>query len=408
MRPENASSRRLPGGDLVAAVFDRNVMTFADKGGASNLIGDRWADLAAAHAASWAGSGEVIERFDQPPVPIMRVDRLDASPRIAAEASKRGMQNPDLLLIGQDGVGQALQAADAKFSVETARSKQVSVEVVVALLSLRDRLPELLPGLSTEFEIEPGLFLCPDYLLTHLMLDTSRKPRRGILRTSVSPHEVVLVPVSPEAFWQNVEGSSVMAPLAELDDLAVRPENSLLAGVYYFRLARAAVGFWLDANKPLLLFNDVVSVDEAAIYDEAVRRQGAASSAIDLIWQWDSDVQAIRNQRASVEHVSSLPIPGRDLRPTTARIAAALGVEPPSANQVRRRLGAWYRSELRQRVGPVQPPVDNLPTVLRHIAEVAQELAPRVEQELVRVVREIAMETAAREENEAVRTAANA
>lgn len=392
----------------MAALFDRDVMTFADRGGASNLIGDRWADLAAAHAAALAGSGQVIERFDQPPAPIVRVDRLDATPRIAAEASKRGMQNPDLLLIGQDSSGQTLQAADAKFSVETARSKQVSVEVVIALLGLRDRLPELLPGLSEEFQIEPGLFLCPDYLLTHLMLDTSRRPRRGILRTSVSPHEVVLVPVNPATFWEGVEGSSVMAPLAGVDELTAQPEKSLLAGVYYFRLARAAVGFWLDANKPLLLFNDVVAVDEPAIRAEALRRTATARSAIEMIWHWDRDVQAIRNQRASVEHVSGLPIPGRDLRPNTARIAASLGVEPPSANQVRRRLGAWYRAELRERVGPVQPPVANLPEILREIGEIARELAPRVEAELERVVREIATETVQREASGPVQSALNA
>ena len=32
---------------MVSALFDREVMGLADRGGASNLIGDRWADIAA-------------------------------------------------------------------------------------------------------------------------------------------------------------------------------------------------------------------------------------------------------------------------------------------------------------------------------------------------------------------------
>ncbi len=62
MTREEIRSPRLPGGDIFAALFDRDVMTFADRGGASNLIGDRWADLAAAHAAGWSGGLGWIDR----------------------------------------------------------------------------------------------------------------------------------------------------------------------------------------------------------------------------------------------------------------------------------------------------------------------------------------------------------
>jgi hypothetical protein len=210
----------------------------------------------------------------------------------------------------------------------------------------------------------------------------------------VAPHEVVLVPVAPERFWDGVEGSSVMPPLAAVDELPVDCAQSLLAGVYYFRLARAAIGFWLDATKPLLAYRDVVMVNEEAVHEEAARRAPRASSAIELIRQWDADVQVIRNQRASVDQVAGLPIPGRELRPMTARIAAAAGGEPPSASQVRRRLGNWYRASLRERVGPVTPPVDDLPAVLREIARAGRELAPQAERELQRVVHELMTEAA--------------
>ena len=125
-----------------------------------------------------------------------------------------------------------------------------------------------------------------------------------------------------------------------------------MAGVYYFRLARAAVGFWLDATKPLLLHNDALTVDIGAVREETGGGRGTVTSAIDLIRRWDADVQTIRNQRAAVDQVAALPIPGRELRTMAANIARRAGADPPSANQVRRRLGAWYRGALRDRFGP--------------------------------------------------------
>jgi hypothetical protein len=360
-------------------------MGLADRGGASNLIGDRWADMAARHVATWIGTERRLHGDDQDPLRIVRVDRLDATPAVAAVASKRGLQNPDLLLIGQRGDQQAVQAADAKFSVETARSKQVSPEVVLGLMELRNHVPGILAGVSERVRIESGVFLCPDYPLTHLML----RHRRGIVRTTVRREEVVLVPAVPDQFWDGVPGAELIPPLAATDNLAARPHENLMAGVYYFRLARAAVGFWLDATKPLLLHNDMVIVDIDAVRDETVRRSREAVSAIELIRRWDADVQTIRNQRAAIDQVAGLPIPGRDLRPMAARIALAVGADPPSANQVRRRLGSWYRGVLRDRFGPIPPPVADLPSILRQFADAGRDLGPQAERELERIVLEL-------------------
>lgn len=378
----------LPGGDLVSALFDREVMGLADRGGASNLIGDRWADIAATHVAAWIGSERGLHADDQEPMRIVRVDRLDATPAVAAAASKRGLQNPDLLLIGQRGDRQAIQAADAKFSVETARSKQVSPEVVLGLLELRKHVPGLLDGVSERIQVESGVFLCPDYPLTHLML----RHRRGIVRATVRQEEVVFVPAAPDRFWNGVPGADIIAPLADTDRLPAQPDENLMAGVYYFRLARAAVGFWLDATKPLLLHNDVVTVDVDAVHAETVRRSAHARSAIDLIRRWNADVQAIRNQRAAVDQAAALPIPGRELRMMAVKIAQAAGADPPSANQVRRRLGAWYRGVLRDRFGPILPLVADLPSIVRQLGDAGRDLAPQAERELERIVLELVAE----------------
>jgi hypothetical protein len=385
MKGDNTRSPLLPGGDLVSALFNREVMGLADRGGASNLIGDRWADIAARHVETWIGTERRLHADDQDPLRIVRVDRLDATPAVAAAASKRGLQNPDLLLIGQRGDQQAVQAADAKFSVETARSKQVSPEVVLGLMELRNHVPGILAGISDRVRIESGLFLCPDYPLTHLML----RHRRGIVRTTVRREEVVLVPASPDRFWDGVQGAELIPPLAATDNLPARTHENLMAGVYYFRLARAAVGFWLDATKPLLLHNDMVTVDIDTVREETARRSRQAVSAIELIRRWDADVQTIRNQRAAIDQVAGLPIPGRDLRPMAARIALAVGADPPSANQVRRRLGSWYRGVLRDRFGPIPPPVADLPSILRQLADAGRDLGPQAERELERIVLEL-------------------
>ena len=393
MKSDNTRSPLLPGGDLVSALFDREVMGFADRGGASNLVGDRWADIAAAHVESWIGTERRLHADDGEPLRIVRVERLDATPAVAAAASKRGLQNPDLLLIGQRGDREAIQAADAKFSVETARSKQVSPEVVLGLLELRSYVSGLLEGVDNQIQVESGVFLCPDYPLTHLML----RHRRGIVRTTVRREEVVLVPAAADEFWDGVPGAEIIAPLAEIDNLPARPEENLMAGVYYFRLARAAVGFWLDATKPLLLHNDIVTVNLSAVREETVRRSREAASAIKLIRRWDADVQTIRNQRAAVDQVAGLPIPGRELRTLASTIAQTAGADPPSANQVRRRLGAWYRGALRDRFGPISPPVTDLPSVLRQLVDAGRDLAPQAERELRRIVLELVAEASAQD-----------
>jgi hypothetical protein len=385
---DNIAARVLPGGDLVSALFNREVMALADRGAASNLIGHRWADLAAAHATTWIGQDRPLHHHCTRSMRIDRVERLDDIPQLATAASRRGLKHPDLLLIGESNERPTLQAADAKFSVETARAKQVSAESVLALCDLPEQLLGSLPLCDENIDVVPGIFLSPDYLLTHLSL----RGRHGIVRPTVSRGEVVLVPVEPGTFWDGVSGSSIMTPLAAVDDLPRGVNESLLAGVYYFRLARAAVGCWIDATRPLLTYNDGVVVDEDAVRTETARRCLDAASAIEVIRRWDADVAAIRRQRTAIDEVAGFPISGRDLRPLILAYATAAGGDPPSTSQVRRRLGAWYRGALRDRLGPIPPPVVDFPATLQRVATAGHELARHAEPELERVVFELVAE----------------
>jgi hypothetical protein len=381
----NVRSRVLPGGDLVAAVLNRQVMVLADRGGSSGSVGRRWADLSAGAVAGFVGRSSPVPGEHSTPFVVERVARLDEVPQIASSASKRGLQNPDFLFIGTHGGRPSIQAADAKFSVETARAKQVSPAVVEALFGLGEIIRPLIGELPDEIEILPGVFLSPDYPLTDLML----RGRHGIVKATVGPDEVILIPAPAGAFFASLEGASMMPVLAGVDALPIRIEASLLAGLYYFRLSRAAIGCWFDAVRPLLPLNDAIDVDEPEVRAEAEARVAAARSAFDLILAWDADVESVRAQRAAVEQVAGLPAMSKELRGWIEATCRQTGCEAPSANQVRRRLGAWFRAQLRERVGPMSPPVDDFGERLRELGRIAASLTPRLEGETRRIVAEL-------------------
>ena len=392
---ETISSATLPGGDLIAAALNRQVMGLADRGGASGLVGLRWADLCAAQAGRWVGkafpipgSGDAKQTHR-----IERIARLDDRAEIGEAAARQSLQNPDLLLIGARDGRTTVQAADAKFSVETARAKQVSAAVVAGLLTLGDLLTELTGDLGPEPELVDGLFLCPDFALTHLML----RRRWGIVKTTVRADQVAILPAQARTFFAPVEGASLMPPLAGVDGLPLSIDDSLLAALYYFRLARAGVGCWLDATAPLLPLGDKDRpvVDEPAIRADLEQRAVRARTAWDLILAWDADVQPVRSQRAAVDQVAALPIANRELRELIAKMAAQAGVaDGPSANRVRRRLGAWYRAQIRERVGPLPPPVPDFARALGDLGRVAATLTPALETETRSVVAELLADAA--------------
>ena len=397
-------SSKLPGGDLVSAVLNRQVMGLADRGGSSGLVGQRWADVCADWVDNLVGTTAHIPMIDGEPFQIERVARLDHLPRIASVASKRGLQNPDIVFIGHRAGRSVLQAADAKFSIETARSKQGSPEVVEALLQLGSLIRSLTGELTEEIEFIPGVFLSPDYPLTHLML----QGRHGITRATARPVEVILVPVDAGRFFSSLPMISVTQVLAGVDSLPVSLHTSLLAGLYYFRLSRAIVGSWVDSVKPLLTFNDRNEVDEDAVLIEAVERARGAQSAFDLVLTWDAEVETIRARRAAVEQVAGLPIMTRDLRTAIAIATKGKVEEGPPVNQVRRRLGAWFRGELREIFGPIPPSEPDFPEKLKELGKASAEIAEQIPEQANRVILDLLAErkqrTPGTEDDEPVET----
>lgn len=387
MADESTRSPKLPGGDLVTAVLNRRLMSLADRGRASGMVGARWADLASSGVVAWPGSSHQIPGQDGRAFLLEHVVRLDSRPEVATRASKRSLQNPDLVFVGTVDGHPALQAADAKFSVETARAKQVSAAVVEGLLTLGEIVTDLLPAPTSSYTLVDGIFLSPDYSLTHLMFQR----RYGVVRTTVRVEQVALIPVVPARFFAPLDGAALMPVLAGIDALPVSIDEDLAAGLYYFRLARAAVGCGLDAKAPLLGLRDRVQVDESMVLLETQARAKSARTAYELILEWNVEVDQVRRQREAVDRVAGFPIRGQEVRAFIEEHQARTNSAVPSINQVRRRVGAWYRSGLVDRVGPMEPPIADLDAALARLARAAREISLQAEDETRRVIAELSV-----------------
>lgn len=367
-----------PGGSLLAAVFDRDLMRLSDRGGASGLIGDRWSDVCAGFMDTWPGS--TVEVAGEP-VAIERIVRLDAVSAIAKTASRKKLQNPDYIVVGNDDSGPLLFSADAKFSVETAGASQVSGEALAALLEIGPVLTGLIGTLDAGMRIQDGIFLSPDYSLTHYMMGR----KRGYRSVSVDPDHISLLPVTALGFLKPVEASTLIPIYADIDGYGTEARHSLLLALYYFRLVRAGIACWLDEVAPLLIPKQKPEPDLFAIDGRAREFATTATSGWEIIQQWDARSESVRAQREAVNDVTSVPLVNRELRAALDMAVARAGMtEAPSLNKVRRRIGSWFRDQLIADFGPIPPPVTNFPVLLQQLGTRAEELRPDLE----RVTRE--------------------
>ncbi|MGN6484327.1 MAG: hypothetical protein ACTHMX_07985, partial [Thermomicrobiales bacterium] len=289
------------------------------------------------------------------------------------------------------------QAVDAKFSAETARSRQVSADVLAELLEIGPVISNHIGELDAGIDLRDGWFLCPDYSLTHYMIGQ----RRGTHRIAVQREEIVLLPVTSEMFLSGTEGRGLHAFFTGLDGVSSLCDRSLLLVLYELRVARAAVACWLDQSRPLLGPKEMLTLDLDAVEEAARGRARGRYSSWELILRWDDDAEETRRQRVAVDHVAAVPISGAELRREIEEAAAAVGIEPPSANRVRRRIGAWYRDRLLEAVGPLFPPVADFGSVLDRIGQEARQLRAQVASETTDIILEMVTDAAIAADREA-------
>jgi hypothetical protein len=207
----------------------------------------------------------------------------------------------------------------------------------------------------------------------------------------VTDDQLLLIGTSAAEMFGETGDAPLMEPLHSADRHTAHPLEHLLAGIYYFRLARSCVALWTDQRKPLLAYKDVVPVEIERIREELERRRPGSRNAWDLVQRWELDVEEIVRQRSAVDQVAGLPISGRDLRAWVLEDAERLGLETaPSANRVRRRLGAWFRGELRTRLGTIEPPQQDLGDVLIRIGQESRRIAPMLRERTTEFVHELA------------------
>ncbi len=373
----NVVSDKVPGGSLIAGVLDRRVMMWSDRGGASRYLGERWSEQCTAALESWVGTPRPVP--GGAPYTLECVVRLDENPEIAIQAGRHQLVNPDFVLYGRRGAEHVLQAADAKFAVDTAKSPQVSAAALEALLAVegglvRQAIEARLGGpLAQEIRVERGVFLSPISPLTDYFL-----PRvTGGPHPTVERREVILIPVDPVAMFAGLPMTALIGMLARIDRLPVAPRRHILSAIYYFRLACACAWLWTEERTPLLSLALPPALDAESLRREVDERSEGATTAFGFVERWAEEVEEIRDARKTLSEVAALPVPMRDLRRLAEQ--AGRGAEPKLVRQTRAALERRYRRRLVEEVGEVPArPERPLPEILEEVASASHRLEPEL------------------------------
>lgn len=355
-------------------------MNLADRGGASGFVGTAWGQ----QCNTWLSdhTGAPIMWGGGNLGTIRRVIDVDALPGMAAFASARALQNPDYLLEIETDDGMCLVGADAKFSVETAKPRQVSTEIISALVDTPGSpLASLVPAFESAID---GFFLSPDFELTDLVLEG----RGGIQRVSIDASDVVRIRPDIAAMFDRPDISQAMDVLARIDQQPNAWTTSLTIALYYARIAFGCLGCHTDERKPLLGRWDPESHLDSGLSSAIEARARRASSAWNLLLRWDRDAEQIRETRLRVHGASDIGVMNRDLRNMIEAESKRLSITPPSLNKIRRALSIWALGELDKTIGVVTWPVDDLEAVIQRIETDVRRLRPQVPEQVRRLVSE--------------------
>ncbi len=361
---------------MLAALLDRRLQAWSDRGGASKEIGERWSRLVAEELASWVGRDATLPEAG--PSRLLAVIWLDGRPEIARHASRHGLRNPDFVVVHELASGElALQPADAKFAVQTVKHDQIAAGALQALLAsgnpvlVRELGPFLPEGRSDAVRIVDGFVVSPAGILTDYYLPRLVEGSTARLRAQ----QVVTLSAKPSRLFAGLPVARLVGPLAALDRLPVRPADEIVAAVYYVRLACACRWLWEEERRPLLSLNGPPPLDLDALAAEVAVRARQAETAFGLLERWADETEEIRRDREMVERFLVPPLSNRVLRDLLAR--AALPEDRAWQRTLRKELSIWYRAEVIARVGEIPArPERPLAALLQELATVNRELEP--------------------------------
>jgi hypothetical protein len=360
------------------ALFDRELMMWSDRGGASREFGDRWSERVSDALMAQIGTERSLSANEA--YQLEAVIRLDDDSRIAEQAGRHKLTNPDFVLFGRTREGAPiLQAADAKFAVDTIKPAQVSAEALQALLDVENGLARA----ALEQSIEDhdvvnavamrGIFVSPigpltDYFLPRLLDDPNQ---------SVDRSQIELIDADPAKLFAGLVPARLIGPLARIDRLPASPRTHLLAAMYYFRVACACSWMWVEDRTPLLSRSAAPEVNPDALVDEVGERAKSAESAFQLVSAWFEDVEVVTRSRKSLQEVMSLPIRMGEIRQMVE--AAGAGDDRKMVRLVRAALDRQFRDRIIDLIGEIPAhPQEPAGDMLLRAAQASRELRPEM------------------------------
>ena len=376
----NVFSEKLPSGNLISALHDRELMTWSDRGGASRYFGDCWSDAVTSHLRGQVGVNRTLS--DEQSFRLDAVIRLDDDPRIAIQAGRHKLTNPDFVLFGRTSDQRPiLQAADSKFSVDTIKPAQVSAEALQALLDVENGLvraaleQDLHDHDVATASVERGIFVSPvgpltDFFLPRVLSDP---------RSDVDVSDIELIEVGPIELFGGLDEAALIGPLALVDRLGVSPRTHLLSAMYYLRVACACAWMWVEERTPLLSLSSPPSIDWGSLMVEVQDRSRTASSAFEVAESWFTVIEEITRNRKALNDMMSLPVRMSEIRDQV--VAAGFGENRRVVKMVRAGLDRRYRERLIEEVGEIpSEPEQPLPAILQLVASASRSLRPEMRQ----------------------------
>ena len=353
-------------------------MMWSDRGGASRDFGDRWSERVSEALTAQIGTERTLPGGES--YRLDAVVRLDDNPRIAEQAGRHKLTNPDFVLFGRtlDGAP-ILQAADAKFAVDTIKPAQVSAEALQALLDVEHGLarkaleqaihdPDVVSATA-----QRGVFVSPvspltDYFLPRLLDDPNQ---------TVDPSQVELIGADPARLFAGLVPSRLIGPLARIDHLPASPRTHLLAAMYYFRVACACSWLWVEDRTPLLSRGAAPEINSDELANEVSERSRAVESAYQLVSAWYEDVEVVSRSRKSLQEVMSLPIRMGEIR---QMVDAAGAVDDRRiVRLVRAALDRTFRQRVIDLIGEIPAhPDEPVGDMLLRAAQASRELRPEM------------------------------
>lgn len=381
-------SLALPQQSFAKSLYDPRLMRLSDKGGASELIGNVWSEIVAATLLASLGKPLMAGHPVVGGAVVDAVHRLDDIPGVASRASKAHLKNPDFLVVASLQGEQVLFGVDAKFSIETAETSQVSAEMLSKLVASDPHVSLLIQNAPTENRIVDGVFASPDYELTYEMFEH----RVGFRRCSVARENVLLVSVTGGAAFSDTGDQRVLQQLIDLDGLPINVRDSLLATQYYVRLERAVSGLVREQRQPLL-GNELTPPDADDALTEVVHRAPRYEVAWGMIRDWDQELEEMRQQRQALQQAIGTLVRGPVLREASDQIMPSLNLEHrPSRNQIRKALSRRYAGDVRSRVGVVRWPVQDFSAELHRVALIAADVARSYQAELLTILKDVILD----------------